>query len=164
MLADLEGVIITGDLYKRMAAIKGDANGNKWTLPNKRTVRLSVADSKMLKEKVDARWAMLHTDLLSAAYVLNPFYHDEHSFDGDVMLEFNSYLDSLVPVIITAEEREAAKAEMDMFREKEGYFADAKVWKDLEMCKVIELRDANGDVCVCVCMQPCMHHMIMSCM
>jgi hypothetical protein len=60
-----------------------EADENKGDRIFHEVVETSITLNKMaVAEVVEARWDMLHSDLHSAAYILNPRYLHTHDFSG----------------------------------------------------------------------------------
>jgi hypothetical protein len=65
----------SGEIFPRMCKLKDSIRVNEFVTAEGRTFKLANDEHRTIKKAVEDRWDMLHSDLHSAAYILNPRYH-----------------------------------------------------------------------------------------
>jgi len=122
-----------GETYFRMSKIKAEIDTNEWTLDGGNGEQFSLLDDEKasIVAAFDARWEMMHNELHSCAFVLNPLLHDHHKFDGDCMYELKQYIERY----FGDDELKIQRflEQLDNFRDKTGEFSEdrGKAWTTL---------------------------------
>jgi hypothetical protein len=88
--------------------------------------RMPLAERKKLCELIDSRWIYVHSELHSAAYVLNPrFVNVDHLCDPEVRDDFIAVLTKILP---TPEAVSEAMEEYTDYRSKLGMWSNPIAW------------------------------------
>ena len=99
---------------------------NEFVTVEGRTFALGADEHRKIMKAVEARWDMLHSDLQSAAYILNPRYRHTHDFSGSAMQEH----DALLQKWLSEDDLHTYKAEFGSYKEKTDIFSAQTIWTD----------------------------------
>jgi hypothetical protein len=92
---------------------------NSFKTPSRaESLELNEQEHSIVRTAVENRWDMLHSELHSAAFILNPRYHTTHDFSGDAMLEH----DELLHLWMDEDQLHKYKAQFKMYRDESGPF------------------------------------------
>jgi hypothetical protein len=84
---------VSSEIYVRMCSLLKFVQDNSFKTPSRaESLKLNEQEHSIVKTAVENRWDMLHSELHSAAFILNPRYHATHDFSGDAMLEHDKLL------------------------------------------------------------------------
>jgi hypothetical protein len=99
---------------------------NEFVTVEGRTFALGADEHRKIMKAVEARWDMLHSDLQSAAYILNPRYRHTHDFSGSAMQAH----DALLQKWLSEDDLHTYKAEFGSYKEKTDIFSAQTIWTD----------------------------------
>ena len=116
----------SGEIFPRMCKLKDSIRVNEFVTAEGRTFKLANDEHRTIKKAVEDRWDMLHSDLHSAAYILNPRYHHTHDFSGTAMQQH----DALLQKWLSDEDLHTYKAEFRSYKEKTDIFSAQTIWTE----------------------------------
>ena len=115
------------DIYFRMSLGLADIQTNEWVLPDGSSFKFTQADRKLVLDAYKKRWDMLYNRLHALGFVLNPYLHSKHRFDGLCMKETRDFIDAHFASNPDAAAR--CHNQLDNFRDKRGEFhRDGAMW------------------------------------
>jgi hypothetical protein len=84
------------DIYFRMSPGLADVQvqTNEWVLPDGSNFKFTQADRKLVLDAYKKRLDMLHNRLHALGFVLSPYLHSKHRFDGLCMKATRDYIDA----------------------------------------------------------------------
>jgi hypothetical protein len=116
----------SGEIYPRMCKVTESIRVNEFVTAEGRTFQLGRDEHRKIKKAVEDRWDMLHSDLHSAAFIINPRYWHTHDFSGTAMQQH----DALLQKWLSEEDLHTYKAEFRSYKEKTDIFSAQTIWTD----------------------------------